>query len=273
MSTPNTRTQPYLSVFNTSGDCKSSKEAIDTKCKKKGKGEEKPNTWLTENCKGLMDKPTGPNIAAIGKYFKNVDKMTPGPAPNTMASAATYQEGLANSNPCIQARRCKLVPFKETSPASTAKEGGLGCCPGQTGHHLLPEEMFADCNDEKDDSNRYDSGVHNDGPTVCAEGANNTHGSHGKIHIEMDRQMTDYLKSAKADSISHTDAIDRASESLNKTFPGAGCNPECTKQQLQSYYKDFCVGKVKPRGGLGDKGTSKTAARNLVEKLKVGVKK
>ena len=133
MSTPNTRTQPYLSVFNTSGDCKSSKEAIDTKCKKKGKGEEKPNTWLTENCKGLMDKPTGPNIAAIGKYFKNVDKMTPGPAPNTMASAATYQEGLANSNPCIQARRCKLVPFKETSPASTAKEGGLDVVRGKRG--------------------------------------------------------------------------------------------------------------------------------------------
>jgi hypothetical protein len=48
---------------------------------------------------------------------------------------------LSKFNRCLQAKRCELVPMRNT-PARDAAKSGKGCCPGQTGHHLLPKEMF-----------------------------------------------------------------------------------------------------------------------------------
>ena len=116
-----------------------------------------------------------------------------------------------------------------------------GCCPGQTGHHLLPNEMFQDCP-------QYTSHMHDAAPTVCVEGVNNSHGSHGKIHDEMDELMKNR---AKKDNqiISNNDAIEDAVKSQQKTFPG--CDPKCLAQQLHAYYDGLCEGKLKPRGGKG----------------------
>ena len=74
MSTPNTRTQPYLSVFNTSPACKSSKEQTESKCKPAKKGDKAPTAWMVPHCEGLMLKPTTKNVKAIARFFsKDVD--------------------------------------------------------------------------------------------------------------------------------------------------------------------------------------------------------
>jgi hypothetical protein len=47
----------------------------------------------------------------------------------------------AATDPCLRARKCMLVPFNQTG-AVRASRHGQGCCPGQTGHHILPGAMF-----------------------------------------------------------------------------------------------------------------------------------
>ncbi len=51
------------------------------------------------------------------------------------------QSSYAVANPCLRARKCMLVPYdKELNQ----KLAGNGCCPEQTGHHILPDTMFRD---------------------------------------------------------------------------------------------------------------------------------
>jgi len=154
---------------------------------------------------------------------------------------ADVMTGVAEINPCLQAKRCQLVPFKETGAAKQAKSG-KGCCPGQTGHHLLPEEMMQDCP-------QYTPEKHAEAPTVCVEGVNNSHGSHGMIHGSLDEKMRDWRKT-HSDSIGNQDAIDKAVESHRETFKPP-CNEKCLKAQLKGYYDELCDGKMKPRGGKG----------------------
>ena len=260
MSTPNTRTQPYLSVFNTSPACKSSKDKIDSKCKPAKKGDKASTAWMVPHCEGLMLKPTTKNVKAIARFF-STDVDAVGLKPKASGDAATYLEGLAVSkkNPCVKARRCQLVPYKETKTAEVAEKGGKGCCPGQTGHHPLPEEIFP----EGDDC--YTDETHGNAPTICVEGVNNSHGSHGKIHSTMDALMTNHIQKAKTDQISNAKAINAGAKSVKLTFPG--CDETCTKQQLRAFYQKLCEGKTKPRGGLGGKGKSKAEAAKLAKNL------
>lgn len=156
-------------------------------------------------------------------------------------------------------------PYGETS-AKKAANSGQGCCPGQTGHHLLPKEMFSRSTKVPDGKNKngttkyksvpdpdncpeYTGAKHRNAPTVCVEGVNNTHGSHGAIHDKLEGRMKDH-RNNHGDSITMDEAIDKAVESHNEQFKPP-CNPQCLKQQLKDYYKDLCKGKMKPRGGTG----------------------
>jgi hypothetical protein len=96
---------------------------------------------------------------------------------NKDALISDTMEGAARTNPCITARRCQLVPYRQTETAQSTS--GKGCCPGQTGHHLLPEAMFDHCDN-------YGPVQHANAPTICVEGSTNTHGSHGKMHAALD---------------------------------------------------------------------------------------
>ncbi|MEY4560881.1 MAG: hypothetical protein RLZZ618_158 [Pseudomonadota bacterium] len=154
---------------------------------------------------------------------------------------ADVMTGLAFANPCMQARRCQLVSYGGTTSAHQTLSGH-GCCPGQTGHHMLPGEMFEECE-------AYKTDTHNKAPTVCVEGVNNTHGSHGMMHSKLDSMMLDHV-SKLGDKISLDEAIAAAVRSHNETFKPA-CDPRCLTEQLKSYYKNVCKGKIKPRGGKG----------------------
>jgi hypothetical protein len=180
-------------------------------------------------------------ITNLKSISGKVDELLATYEKNPMAAAADAQMIIAKLNPCVRARRCMLVPYDETTPATEAAKKGKGCCPGQTGHHLLPSEMFQDCS-------AYTDQIEAAAPTVCAEGVNNSHGSHGAIHTVMNDLM-DVHRKKSGDQITNKEAIDAAAKSHKIAFPG--CDLECIKQQLHAYYDDLCEGQIKPRGGKG----------------------
>ncbi|MEO1222070.1 MAG: hypothetical protein AAFY42_12075, partial [Pseudomonadota bacterium] len=114
---------------------------------------------------------------------------------------------------CIRARRCFLVPYEigdddrnsqipnfndqEAGRNSSSSRGrGLfgraqpfnlgdsrGCCPGQTGHHVLPQSWL---NGPSGQGN-CPGYAHDTAPTACLEGYSQYSGSHGEAHAELNR--------------------------------------------------------------------------------------
>jgi len=181
---------------------------------------------------------------------------------------------MAQLDPCLRARKCLLVPYKnadsdgstdqEESAKRTAASGtkstvrtnkaksqakhGGGCCPGQTGHHILPHAMVegAGC-----DGYDYDNA-----PTMCLEGANNaaTHGSHGMAHSNLKKAMALYTEETGKETMSYTDARKRAIDAVQKA--GAiQCDRKCLEAQLDAHYK--CAGKELKANAGGGGGTKK----------------
>lgn len=145
------------------------------------------------------------------------------------AIASDMMEAAARTNDCITARRCLLVPYNQTG--SGPAMAGKGCCPGQTGHHLLPEAMFDHCKN-------YGSKEHARAPTMCVEGATNSLGSHGKAHRSLLNVLNEKHSAIPfGETMPKADAIDAGVESVRKTFPEARCSEECLKAQLENYYK------------------------------------
>ena len=154
----------------------------------------------------------------------------------------------AEADPCLKARKCYLVPYDTMSqqgPSSMNQSGpggsgffdsgfadlsdSRGCCPGQTGHHLLPAATFGNCPG-------YTRSQHNRAPTVCAEGVNHSQGSHGQMHSAMDRRLTE--NHSNGEPMSMDQAIDHAVESLRDTV-GENCREDCLKQQLEQFYNNL----------------------------------
>ncbi|WP_348945690.1 HNH/endonuclease VII fold toxin-2 domain-containing protein [Chitinibacter sp. FCG-7] len=138
-----------------------------------------------------------------------------------------------------------LVQFENTSSTDKTKEG-KGCCPGQTGHHLLSSAMFSDCSKSEYKASKA--------PTICVEGAYSSNGSHGMIHRNM-RDNLGKLEDAAGNKIPYNtpitkkQAIDEATKSVEQTFPTAGCDPKCIRAQLNEFYKDLdCTPKSHPGG-------------------------
>jgi hypothetical protein len=178
-------------------------------------------------------------LAEIQAKLAEAEKLlTQGGLEDAMASTMS---GIAIANPCIKARKCLLVPFKDTG--KTAK--GNGCCPGQTGHHVLPDAMFKQYEAKPDAApgskmkadgkNRACWGKykHADAPTMCLEGTTNraTNGSHGLAHKATEVAFDDMLGQ---ENMGYEEARNRISRILSKPL---GCNPDCIKAQLDDYYK------------------------------------
>jgi hypothetical protein len=150
---------------------------------------------------------------------------------------ADIMTGMAYANPCIRARKCSLVPYEETKTGKA--KNGKGCCPGQTGHHVLPGAMFG-----VDESGKATPGFkpcgkaydHNSAPTICLEGADNRSGSHGMAHSRLDKKIVDYKTLAKKNTIPYEDARDKAVAAVHEVNPQ--CSEKCLKAQLDAYYKN-----------------------------------
>ncbi|WP_166899120.1 hypothetical protein [Massilia sp. CCM 8734] len=133
----------------------------------------------------------------------------------------------AEVNACLKARKCFFVPFKNNAKDKVSNGGG--CCPGQTPHHVIPDSAVknADCFQYK-----YDNA-----PTICLEGQDNLHGSHGRAHGKLDEAMTAINGIKKppkpiAYESMRVHAVNAIRDSTEQ------CNPVCLAKQLDSYYKD-----------------------------------
>ncbi len=162
---------------------------------------------------------------------------------------------MAQLDPCTRARKCMLVPYKNTEgtpKAVTQANHGQGCCPGQTGHHVLPDSMVkgAGCPG-------YDK---EDAPTICLEGTKNgfEHGSHGAAHKNLSDSMKEYRKNnSNTDTISYDKAKDQGIAAVQKAG-AAHCDKKCLEAQLDAHYKG-CAGKnLKAVAGTGGGGAATT---------------
>lgn len=165
------------------------------------------------------------------------------------------QELLALTSACLRARKCSLVPhtnkkhFDEVGKGNveTAEKGG--CCPGQTGHHLIPGSSVEPRADGKGCQN-YD---HGSAPTVCVESANQHAGSHKRAHTSLARIMNEAKAEGKTkgwvfteplikadNSIAMEDMIEFAVESHQDAFPLSRCSEKCIRAQLQDFYNKHC---------------------------------
>lgn len=162
------------------------------------------------------------------------------------AQIADWQRTAATLNQCTRARKCMLVPMDDTTSASgKSLRAREGCCPGQTGHHLIPDAYLKQgqgCSDYK----------YGKAPVVCAEGVNDYHGSHGAAHTA----LTSFARKGAdgAGNIPYDEAVAAAIRSHTETFPFSLCSVRCLKAQLDNYYKgkakcsDDAALKFKPMG-------------------------
>jgi hypothetical protein len=231
--------------------------------------------------KGTLDKH-----ADKLKNFGNLDRKQQGEIAREVMADVQSAYGLAN--PCLRARKCMLVPYNK---GIESKWQGKGCCPGQTGHHLLPDSMFRDKaaseNAKKawraDPANRRADGTmkkmsrgklpkrkcwgnYSDGeaPTVCVEGNNQHLGSHGVLHELTQTKLGAKGYLGKSD-MPYSEARDLLTTELSVMN---GCEKGCLKAQLDAYYcgkaaslepgcPDCEHSKVTPNSGMGndsDKG-------------------
>lgn len=168
------------------------------------------------------------DLLNLSKRFENLDQLSDQDALELVSDG---QDALATLNPCTRARKCNLVPksAKDGSRNVEPADSG-GCCPGQTGHHLIYGAMMEGvaCGDTK----------YSTAPTVCAEGASQHHGSHGRVHDAMDGNIGVLARNGKLDNgtMSMAQAIDAAADSHAEAFPLSRCSKKCIRAQLESYY-------------------------------------
>ncbi|HZF98833.1 MAG TPA: HNH/endonuclease VII fold toxin-2 domain-containing protein, partial [Pseudoxanthomonas sp.] len=182
------------------------------------------------------------------------------------------QELLASLSDCLRARKCNLVPYKTKTHFRKVGSENVettinqpdprnprplkpGCCPGQTGHHLIPSESLKRENGKKGGCKHYDHNAHNAAPTVCVESAFQHSGTHKRVHHSLANIMKDtfikrQMKKIKVKGVvkdkriigddklmTMTDMIEFAVESHQMAFPLSACSEECIRAQLKDFYK------------------------------------
>ncbi|NHZ81953.1 hypothetical protein F2P44_22135 [Massilia sp. CCM 8695] len=174
---------------------------------------------------------------AVEKAAEYQRILAPGGLEDVMASTMA---GIAFANPCIKARKCLLVPYDQSGET----DKGKGCCPGQTGHHVLPKAMFNKYTQETVDGKpkMVEGGLRDcwkdynqkKALTICLEGTTNraANGSHGMAHAGTAALMQRHRTST---DMPYTTARDEISTMLAQAY---GCDPNCLKAQLDESMKD-----------------------------------
>jgi hypothetical protein len=175
-----------------------------------------------EACQGC--KPDGPeNPCPPGRKRFRSD-----------AKASAYAAKV-RQHPCAKARRCKLQPYNKT------KKGKGGCCPGQTGHHLIPKASFKNIT-------RYSKGA---APCICVEGASHSVGTHGMMHqcqsYSAGRMVNPTLRKVTKAAVGAVKVV----------FPESGCDPKCLEAQLNNYHQEKA--RISPARQIEPPQTSKPA--------------
>jgi len=148
-----------------------------------------------------------------------------GLTPATMADA---QALIAKANPCLRARKCMLVPYKDDYK-SKKKNNNRGCCPGQTLHHVIPKSQFKDSECPKYNPKKA--------PCVCVEGTSHSRGgSHQALHDVLEPKIKEAADTQG--EMTYRQAKTNAISAYEEVF--GQCNKACIAAQLDNYHKKVC---------------------------------
>jgi len=236
----NTNTAPwsYLDRMGNApaGSCSEEKKKVDEECPKaKDNKNAKPhcpptkrldaayNNWEKVRKRNKKAGMTKTESRRSDSYKKARDR--------TKAAVDDHGERM-KKNDCQQALRCFMPPYNE--PADPPPKVNSRCCNGQTGHHLVPRTTV------KGACPGYS---HDDAPVVCAEGRNQSHGTHKKLHDQTDKALM-RLATAKppkvvGGKVAYADLRDAVVGVMQRVF-GAGCSKDCLEAQLDKYYEKAC---------------------------------
>ncbi|SHO56850.1 PAAR-like domain-containing protein [Vibrio quintilis] len=197
----------------------------------------------------------------------------------------------AKNNECLKARKCLLVPYNDNSKISKDKKKisesypsddkfsvQKGCCPGQTGHHVIPE-LWAKkaCKKKRKESDKHPIYQNAQAPTVCAEGNNGEIGGHGDLHAALNKRVSNHRgrRRNKDKTITLEDAIKMTALAHHSAIgQKSGCKMKCTKAQLTSYYKKECqCGDMLPQMRTGNKSDNNSQQDGIENKNKGGTVK
>lgn len=188
----------------------------------------------TANQLRQMIKDIKKEVSDLKNFTKKFSEMN-GDEPDK--EMAEIMKNIGKFNGCIRARKCQLVKYTSTKGV---KKTQVGCCTGQTGHHIIPNSFYFKGSVEEgqkvDDCKKYKEGK---APAVCAEGTGKTHGSHGELHSSFQKHAD---KDKDGTQIEYKDARNAAIRSHKKVFGLSQCSTKCLKAQLDNYQKKACKG-------------------------------
>jgi len=187
------------------------------------------STSVMKDCQGDIDKEK----AACSEYEphkaggKDVCKEAGVGSDFTRAKGATTtRTKKASADPCMAARKCRLLPFN-----AKPEDGIKGCCPAQTGDHIVPKSSFFQTSvDAGDFMGGWEQYKINDAPCMCLEGGSCT-GSHGLRHAHHKA----FSKVASGDPVPFNTEVEHCAAGAKKVAPA--CNQACIEAQLKEGHK------------------------------------
>jgi hypothetical protein len=210
------------------GSCTEEKKKVDEKCPKaKDDKNAKPHCPPTKR----LDKAQA-NWARVRNKHGKVGPQYEKARDRTKAAVDDHGARM-KKNECQQALRCFMPPYNDP-PDPHPYRVKSKCCNGQTGHHVIPKtNVEGGCPGYS----------HNAAPVVCAEGQNQSHGTHKKLHDQTDKALM-RLATAKppkvvGGKVAYNDFRDEVVAVVQRVF-GAGCTKDCLAAQLDNYYKKAC---------------------------------
>lgn len=209
-------------------DCKGDRQKAEDACKNNPGGRPK-----CPSNKGIKkaEKARAKAKAKAGKNYASDSAYLAANANVTKAYEDFAKE--VNKDDCAVALRCFLVPYDKT------KKGG--CCPGQTGDHLVDAASFLDeaeasgqARDKRPKITGWKKYDVNKAPCMCAEGPNQTTATHGKLHTR--RGVVALQKRDANGQWTIQQATAAGAKAAVKTFPESKCSQACIEAQLNKYH-------------------------------------
>jgi hypothetical protein len=167
----------------------------------------------------------------------------------------------AKQNGCLSARKCRLAPY------DAEKDGVNGCCPGQTGDHVIDDANF------KRPGGYLKNYSHGKAPCICASGPNNTWASHGKSHSIKGHFAKCYKAKHGVSEIPYSVQKKLSATAVRIVFKSAGCSQACIEAQLDAYFKDPKKPIVDDSTSLHGKASGQTEsgyAKDLLKQMAKG---
>lgn len=166
---------------------------------------------------------------------------------------ATKRTKSASQDPCMAARKCKLLPY-DAEP----RDGYNGCCPAQTGDHIIPKSSFFQTSfDAGDHMPGWEGYKYKEAPCICLEGGSCS-GSHGLRHA----YHKAFSSVPNGTERAFNDELKHCAESAVAVAPG--CNQACIEAQLKEGHK----GMGDQRKKIKHSSTGKNFIKKTAELLK-----